>query len=66
MVQAVGCTLAQIAPPGFHVHRHMACQGPDAGVVLAAQEEPVAVGIEVAALDVEVAEVGMDGLLCGG
>ena len=37
----------------------MSCQRPDTGVVLATQEDLVAIGIEMLALDVEISEVRM-------
>ena len=61
VVQAVGGTGAEIVLPRSHIHCDVTSQRPYAGVVLATQEEPMAVGVEVLAFDMEVAEVGMDG-----
>ena len=54
MVQTIGSTIAQVATPRLHIHRHMTCQWPDTGIVLATQEDGMTVGIEVLAFNVEV------------
>ena len=60
MVQAVGCTGAEIILPRIDIHSHMSCKWPDAGIVLTTKEDLVAIGVEVLTFDVEILEVGVD------
>ena len=43
VVDAVVGTGTQIVEPRLHIHGYMPCQGPDAGIMLAAQEDAVPV-----------------------
>ena len=60
VVQPVGGAFAQVVPPGFDIHRHMACQWPDACIVLTAQENLMPIGIEMPTFDVEIVEEGRE------
>ena len=46
VIDAIVCTTLQISQPRGVVHRHMTCQRPDTGIVLAAKKDAVAVLIE--------------------
>ena len=57
VVQSVGIASAKVFLPRFHIHGHMPCQRPDAGIVLASQENLVPIGIEMLPLNMKVLEV---------
>ena len=64
MVEAIGGTFAKIVFPRLYIHRHMACQWPNAGIMLASQKDLVSIGIEMLPFDMEILEVRMNLFCC--
>ena len=64
MVETIVGTFAKIVFPRLYIHRHMTCQRPYTGIVLASQEDLVTVGIEVLPFDMKILEVRMNLFCC--
>ena len=45
MIDAVVVAGSEIFPPRCHIHRTMACQGPYTGIMLATQEDLMALSV---------------------
>ena len=60
VVQAIGSTIAKILLPRLHIHCHMTCQRPNAGIVFPPKENPMPIGIKVLTFNMEVLENRVD------
>ena len=59
VVDSVILADAQVPEPFTYCHSYMGMEGPDTSIVLAAQEDAMAIGIEMTTFDVEVVEGGI-------
>ena len=64
MVDSIFLAGSEILHPAFHAHLHMSRQRPYSRIVLATEEYPMAIGVEVSALDMKI--LGEIRLLKGG
>ncbi len=54
MVDSILLAGSEIFHPAFHAHLHMSRQRPDSRIVLATEEYPMAIGVKVSALNMEI------------
>ena len=54
MIDSILLAGSEILHPAFHTHFHMSRQRPDSRIVLATEEYPMTIGVEVGALDMEI------------
>ena len=54
MIDSILLAGSEILHPAFHAHFHMSRQRPDSRIVLATEEYPMTIGVEVSALNMEI------------
>ena len=54
MIDSIFLAGSEILHPAFHAHLHMSRQRPYSRIVLATEEYPMAIGVEVGALNMEI------------
>ena len=54
MIDSILLTGSEILHPAFHAHFHMSRQRPDSRIVLATEEYPMTIGVEMGALDMKI------------